>query len=186
MMGISCNPMSSVERSSRGARLPPPPFSRAIWRWNRCRCISSMPKACIIRRSTSYGGVSPCSNSSSRGFTSASTKRRTMSRITWCCSLHSNIGSSPVARLEIGDDLVRLVHLGARVRIDQVGHLHLAAARDQVRALRAALRQVADDVREVELAERLADLPAVRRPFHVVEDERLDPVWGAGDAGPAA
>src|SRR5215831_8277725 len=166
MIGISWSPMSSVERSSRGGFVPPA-FSRAIWRWNRWRCISSMPKACIIRRSTSYGGVSPCSNSSRRGFTSASTKRRTMSRITWCCSLHSNIGSSPVARLEIGDDLVRLVHLGARVRIDQL------------RALRAALRQVADDVREVELAERLADLPAVRRPFHVVEDERLDPVWGA-------
>ncbi len=68
-----------------------PAFSRAICFSKRWRAMASMPNVLNILRRMSYGGVSPCSSSSTWGRTSSSMKRFTASRIIWCSSLHSNM-----------------------------------------------------------------------------------------------
>ena len=55
--------------------------------------------------------MSPCSSSSRFGTISASTKRRTTSRIIWCCSLHSIMG---VSLLGPGKSLRSVVPMGWR------------------------------------------------------------------------
>src|SRR5262249_34162993 len=75
---------------------------------------------------------------------------------------------------EIRDDVARLVHLPAGVRIDQIRKELLAAALAQARPVgRAALRtRVHDDI-EIEDRERLARLAAERTRLELVELERL-------------
>jgi len=99
MMGMSCmaaeSPpsartlFSSCSAAFPAARAGSAAFSFPIWCLKRCRAISSMPKLRITLRSTSSGGVSPCSSSSRQGLISVSTNLRTASRIIWWDSLHS-------------------------------------------------------------------------------------------------
>src|SRR5262249_31994000 len=101
-----------------------------------------------------------------------------------------------VGRVQVADDVVRLVELGAGVRVDEVGRLHLPAPADELRPPGAALRHGVDAVVEVELGEDLADLPAVGTGLEVVEleepggitpplrgDAREDPASEADERG---
>ena len=85
-------------------------------------------------------------------------------------------GHAAVAVLgeEVADDLVGLVHRLARVGIDEVGELRLAAeAHDLLPEARAALRTRPDVRLEIEDAEGLAHLAAERAALELVEGEGL-------------
>src|SRR5271154_3458487 len=138
MMGMSVRaalPPPS-ERSGAGA----PEVLRSSARLNESLASPSSPKVRYSLRITSYGGVSPCSSSSTFGLTSSSTKRRTASRIARCSSDHSNMtclpaastilaGADPTGRsfLDVGDPLQRVPvgvdHLLGHPRV--VGHRRL-------------------------------------------------------------
>src|SRR5206468_1222311 len=86
------------------------------------------------------------------------------------------LAARAVLRFQIRDDVVRLVHLAARVGIDEIRHLDLAAALLELYSLGAPLRHVTNQMLHVELAQRLSHLAAERRAFHVVECEGLETV----------
>src|ERR1700689_3816817 len=95
MMGMSVRaalPPPS-ERSGGGA----PEVLRSSARLNESLASASSPKVLYSLRITSYGGVSPCSSSSTFGLTSSSTKRRTASRLPRSPPDHSNMTSLPAA-----------------------------------------------------------------------------------------
>src|SRR5262249_5382218 len=71
------------------------------------------------------------------------------------------------------NDVVRLVHLDSRVRVDEVRELALAAALLHLRAVAAAAGTRVDLRVEVERGERLPHLAAVRAGLELVELEEL-------------
>jgi len=95
----------------------------------------------------------------------------------------------------MGDDVVRLVHRHAAVRVDEVRKLRLAAARQDLRPEALAAARTRPHLRpEVEDRQRLAHLAAVGAGLVLVEDQRpLGPgaershpraAAGTGDACP--
>src|SRR5947199_344384 len=83
------------------------------------------------------------------------------------------LAARAVLRFQVGDDVVRLVHLAARVGIDEIRHLDLAAALHELLTAGAAVRHGMCPVVEVELGEDFAHLAAVRTALEVVQLEHL-------------
>ena len=114
--------------------------------------------------------MSPCSSSSRFGLISASTKRRTASRIIRCCSLHSIIVSTPVrapgrarrAQHDLGD-------LGGREQPHRRAPEAGAAAHVELRAPFAVAPRDGRDHEPHEQPER-PDLAAVRVPRELEVD----------------